>query len=85
MKAIAAAVLLVWALNGCAWYIAMQSRPSHDTRIELAPRQRMDFNGTSRRNDAGQHMDEYRCPVDNVMICVNRGVVYECECWREGI
>ena len=85
MSRIGAAVFAMLALNGCAWLVAMQSRPAHDDRIELAPRQRMDFNGASRRNDAGQHMDEYRCPADHVMICVNRGVVYECECWREGL
>ena len=77
-------VLLCLMLGGCAWFTAMTSRRVPDTRIVLEPRQRMDFGQISRRNSAGQSIDDYRCPTDHVMVCVAGGTVFECECWRNG-
>lgn len=71
------------ALGGCSWFTAMTQRQSVDTRIVLEPRQRMDFGQISRRNSAGQSMDEYRCPAEQVMVCEGHGTVFECSCWRK--
>ena len=84
MSRVGLALLCVALLGGCAWFDDMTQRRGVDTRIVLEPRQRMDFNRTSRRNSAGQRLEEYRCPAKHVMVCVDRGARFECECWRSG-
>jgi hypothetical protein len=71
-------------LAGCTWLDAMTKRQVPDTRIVLEPRQRMEFSRVSRRNSAGQHIDEYRCHEDHVMVCEGN-VSFECQCWRKGL
>jgi hypothetical protein len=68
------------AVSACAWYEAMLSRAVPDTRIRLQPGQVMMFSRVSRRNSAGQHMDEYRCGTEEIMYCESFGVMFECRC-----
>jgi hypothetical protein len=79
-----ALLFCVALLGGCSWLDAMTKRQSIDTRIVLEPRQRMEFSRVSRRNGAGQHIDEYRCHEDHVMVCEGN-VSFECQCWRKGL
>lgn len=79
VAAVVLAVVVISLLSGCSWFEEMTSRQTVDTRIVLEKGQRMDFNMMTKKNEQGQRVEEFRCPV-GPMTCRGSVITMSCTC-----